>query len=181
MLPQRRRDINDLAASVRQAVRSETFPVDVERAIALLGGTVKSIASASHDDPEPEAMITKSRDSFTIHILESLHPKRRRFTLAHELGHLFLHMGYLINPQKWNTIDEYRDSPKYRYGYSEEEYEAHEFAGGFLMPNAVFRERVNMSASNGRVAMSTIAEYFGVSLDAARVRGQWLGILSWDR
>jgi Zn-dependent peptidase ImmA (M78 family) len=26
---------------------------------------------------------------------------RRNFSVAHELGHLFLHMGYIVSPEKW--------------------------------------------------------------------------------
>jgi Zn-dependent peptidase ImmA (M78 family) len=32
--------------------------------------------------------------------------ERRKFTIAHELGHLFLHMGYLLDSDLWSGQDE---------------------------------------------------------------------------
>ena len=99
--------------------------------------------------------------------------------IAHELGHLFLHMGYLVNPDKWNAIDEYYDSPKYRQGYSEEEYEANQFAGAFLMPEKEYRQFVIEYSKDNRINVNLIANHFNVSFDAALTRGKWLGIFQW--
>lgn len=72
--------------------------------------------------------------------------------------------------------EEYWDSPKFRYGFSEEEDEAQEFATALLMPEEEFRSIVRKWRSGGRVELSPLAKYFQVSTHAARVRGQRLGI-----
>lgn len=164
-----------MAGQIRRALELDVTPFPVDTAVERLGGRIEVSAS-----PEAEALVKKEGDSFVI-ALAAQPETRRRFSVAHELGHLFLHMGYLIEPEKWAAIDEYRDAPKYRYGFSEEEYEAHEFAAALLMPAEAFRARVAALSKGDRTPLRPIAEEFQVSLDAARVRGQWLGLFEWPR
>lgn len=175
MLNSRRQEINRLASQIRHALELDVTPFPVDTAVERLRGRIELSESS-----EAEAMVKKAGDSFVIALAAQLET-RRRFSVAHELGHLFLHMGYLIDPEKWAAIDEYRDAPKYRYGFSEEEYEAHEFAAALLMPADAFRSSVARLATGGRTPLNPIAEQFQVSMDAARVRGQWLGVFEWPR
>jgi Zn-dependent peptidase ImmA (M78 family) len=170
----RRQEINRLAEKIRSALELNEVPFPVEEAVKRLGGRVE-IQTTSVD-----AFVKKEGDSFLVGLREQPET-RRRFSVAHELGHLFLHMGYIIDLQKWGKIDEYKDSPKYRYGFTEEEYEAHEFAAALLMPTVEFRARVQGAIQNGQVRLAPIAEYFNVSIHAARVRGQWLGLFEWNQ
>lgn len=102
--------------------------------------------------------------------------KRRRFTIAHELGHLFLHMGYLINEELWRKQDQ---NVYERSGSSEKEYQANEFAAAFLMPKEDYFRKMNESMDGNKVNTSKIAEYFNVSVEAASNRGKFLGYLKW--
>ena len=170
----RRREIGELADGVREALKL-SVPVDVDRAVELLGGNFNLI-----DPNEAEAYVEKQGDSFVIGISQAVAPTRRRFSIAHELGHLFLHMGYLMDENKWAHIGRYEESIKYRFGYSEEEYEAHEFAGAFLMPEAEFRDVAVSYRRDNKYQVARIAEYFGVSLEAASTRGRWLQLFAWD-
>ena len=91
----RRSLIHRLADQIRQQLEL-TFAVDVEAAVAKLGGRIED----GELHPDIDARITREGQSFSI-TLNSLRPNHRgreRFTMAHELGHLFLHMGYLIDP-----------------------------------------------------------------------------------
>jgi hypothetical protein len=81
-------------------------------------------------------------------------PVRDRFTIAHELGHYFLHAGQGAVP-----------IIAYRQGSTRIEWEANWFAAGLLMPAAAFREAWGRSPG-----LSVIAVQFGVSEEAARVR-----------
>ena len=63
---------------------------------------------------------------------------------------------------------------------SEEEYEAHEFAGAFLMPETEFREVAESFRRENKYQVISIADHFGVSVDAASTRGRWLRIFAWD-
>ena len=105
---------------------------------------------------------------------------RRRFSIAHELGHLFLHLGYLIDDDLWESVDSYIDSVRHRMGYNEEEFEAHEFAGSLLMPADEFRFVANQFFADGLYPLEKIAEHFDVSSKAVKVRGCWLGVFSWE-
>jgi Zn-dependent peptidase ImmA (M78 family) len=89
-------------------------------------------------------------------------------------------MGYIIDKNKWDTIDEYIDSAKYRLGYSEEEYEANQFAASFLMPVDEYKKFVRQKAVNNKISIDTISSHFNVSHDAALTRGRWLGIFAWE-
>lgn len=175
MHPSRRQEINRIAERVRGALDLRDIPTPVDIAVERLGGKVETRDAAL----EADALVKKVGDSFKI-VLATQPETRRRFSVAHEIGHLFLHMGYIIDPDKWAAIDEYRDSPKFRFGFSEEEYEAHEFAGAFLMPAEEFRSQVRRLAKDGQAPLAPLADYFKVSTDAARVRGQWLRVFEWS-
>lgn len=177
MLASRRREINDVAERVRAGLRMVgTIPFDPELAVERLGGSFTT--TCARDDVD--AMIKKcGNGSFEVFVASE--GARRRFSIAHEIGHLFLHMGYLTDEAKWRSIDEYIDAPLYRYGHSEEEFEAHEFAGALLMPRELFVTAIRENSKDRRVSLGPVAERFGVSIEAAKVRGQWLNLLSWDQ
>lgn len=128
-----------------------------------------------------EAEVQKTGDrAFLIRISQETPELRRRFSIAHELGHLFLHMGYLIDPELWKSTGAYQDSVRYRFGYTEEEFEANEFAAALLLPSAEFRRVAEQNRSKRSYQIHPIAEHFNVSTHAVKVRGQWLGLFSWD-
>ena len=175
MTYERRQKIEEFAESVRKTLNVST-PVNMQQVIANLNGELKAI---TFEDSSISGRIQKVGTKFEISYNAEHSPFRSEFTIAHELGHLFLHMGYLVNPEKWNSINEYYDSPKYRQGYSEEEYEANQFAGAFLMPQTEYREFIKNNSNNNRISVNLIAEHFNVSFDAALTRGKWLGIFQW--
>ena len=92
---------------------------------------------------------------------------RRRFTIAHELGHLFLeHLG--------------EQKELFREGTGEEEYEANDFAANLLMPKAEFIECVyNNLDEEGLCNLDAVSDYFKVSISAVKTRGKFLGVFSW--
>jgi Zn-dependent peptidase ImmA (M78 family) len=114
-------------------------------------------------------------NSFEIAISPYQSAKRKKFTIAHELGHLFLHMGYLLDPDLWNVQDEkiYR-----RFGTNEEEYQANEFAAALLMPKEEFEKTVSELAEGSRIDVQQVADHFKVSVSAAKNRGYFLGLFS---
>lgn len=169
----RRAHIHELAEAVRKECGVDT-PVDMSMAVERLGGRVVF-------DPyvDYEARIEKNGDGFLITLKEDPREARSRFSIAHELGHLFLHMGFL-DDEKWQEVGQYTDSAYYRFGHTIEEYEAHEFAGAFLMPKDEFIQVSRQFESNGEYDVTRIADQFGVSAQAALTRGRWLGLFSWQ-
>lgn len=173
----RRNDINRIAEAIRKACKIKS-PADMHNVVSQLGGELK-INSNCNDF---EAKIERAdSDTFIISIVDGNHTEeRKRFSIAHELGHLFLHMGYWIDETKWKSTEAYIDSVYYRYGHSKEESEANEFAAAFLMPDKEFKMVCRQNYSGSGYKIAEIAEYFQVSIEAARNRGRWLGIFSWD-
>jgi hypothetical protein len=102
----RTRNINRLAVAILQELELMP-PVDVERAVELLGGELSLLG----DESETEAMIEKKENGFVIRIKRTRDEteQRRRFSIAHELGHLFLHMGYLSTDDRWTRGNDYQD------------------------------------------------------------------------
>lgn len=93
--------------------------------------------------------------------------ERDNFTIAHELGHYFLH--YIYRKSKG---DEIKGLLANRYGSGRVEWEANWFAAAFLMPQSQFRDR--FQHLNGDI--DSIASEFNVSREAARVRANVLGL-----
>ncbi len=174
----RRKQINELAETIRKESNLIT-PLSLEQLnnfITELGGTLEY----SELNEDTDAIITKSNNNFNIQLnsINNASEERKKFTLCHELGHLFLHMNYL-DEEAWHNSDDYEDTAYARNGYSEEEYDAHEFAASLLMPKEEYKEVVKNNTENGLCHISCVSNYFGVSLEAAKNRGKWLGILKW--
>lgn len=173
MTASQREDINRLAETIREGLDLD-MPIDIEEAVNRLGGTL----SASALDDKIEALVRKNGDRFEIVIHNDKPNPRKRFSIAHELGHLFLHMGYLVDPGKWGKAEEYKDSVYYRFGFGIEEDEANEFAAAFLMPEREFREAIAGNSKGGKCAIANVANVFDASKSAVIRRGQLLGIFS---
>lgn len=176
MLETKRRRIHRLADEIRMALELEV-PVDAALAVNRLGGNLAFVACLVDDI---DAMIEKTSGSFKVTIREGVSLGREKFSIAHEIGHLFLHMGFQIEPTRWAVVQSYKDSVRFRFGYSEEELEANEFAAAFLMPKDEFEQIVSCNTRNNRCDLNAVAGCFGVSVEAARTRGRWLGLFEWD-
>ena len=108
----------------------------------------------TYDDPA-----TKSHPK--IFIEKSMSPERKKFTLAHELGHHFLHEGIKL---RLDNLDYSSNSKN-----TVEESGANYFAAALLMPKELLIRLINKKKS-----VEEIAEYFQVSLSAARNRIRWV-------
>lgn len=162
--------INSLTEDILNSFNIETPIRDIDELVHLLGGTIQMDSSFS------DGALVKDGESFKIIVSPFQDDKRRRFTIAHELGHLFLHMGYLINTELWENQGE---RVYQREGTSEREYQANEFAAAFLMPRDEYLKVMNENLVGNKVNTSKIAEYFNVSVEAASNRGKFLGYLRW--
>ena len=65
-----------------------------------------------------------------------------------------------------------------RFGSSEEEYQANEFAAALLMPIEEYDAVLKAKSTNKRVNIQEVADYFNVSYSAAKNRGIFLGYFS---
>ncbi len=88
--------------------------------------------------------------------------RRQRFSLAHELGHWFMHREWLFN-QDDITIDNPPESDATEN--RSEENEADEFAGELLAPRAFIKAAMKKTKSP-----NALAEIFDISSEAMWVR-----------
>jgi hypothetical protein len=131
---------------------------DLSGLVSRIGGKIE-VGSPS-EIGEDGSLVSNGDGSFLIYLSPFTNELRDRFTIAHELGHLFLHANAGKKPLKVARAG--RDRP---------EWEANWFAAGFLMPEAEFRAQVAESHSHAGVAA-----HFKVSTQAVRIRKLVLGI-----
>jgi hypothetical protein len=129
---------------------------NLDKLVRYLGGTVEV-------GPSPESLVVEAEGRFTIHIPMTTSSKRDRFTIAHELGHYFLHYLYI----KREGVERFGRGLSNRA-----ETEANTFAASLLMPSEQFRTAFRRL--NGDVY--ELASLFGVSPSAAQVRCSSLGL-----
>lgn len=127
---------------------------DLDRLVRALGGRVEVGAA-------PESLVVQDEGRFTIHVPFTTSSRRDRFTIAHELGHYFLHYLY----------PEHSGERRFGRGLSNRaETEANTFASSLLMPEREFKTA--WRTWNGD--SYAVAAEFDVSPSAAEVRASVL-------
>lgn len=175
--------IEEFATKIRNALDVKT-PVNLEQVVDELHGKIKVIGPGSSEKEAYIKPLAKyfgdkepSKHLFEIGISDEVSENRRRFSIAHELGHLFLHLE-LLQEDNWNSKVDCKQVYN-RYGSGVKENEAHAFAASFLMPAEEYRSVVEENTVAGKVDIDVIAKHFKVSTSAALNRGKWLGIFQW--
>ena len=135
---------------------------ELESIVKKLGGRIEFLAWEDWLTHSHDTITIDGPGNFTIRLMWSDGPLRHRFTIAHELGHYFLH-----SRQGKDQIVAGRDGTDRRV-----EWEANWFAAAFLMPEAEFRAA---ALAYGRDPLR-LAGQFLVSVEAATVRLQTLGL-----
>lgn len=161
------------ARELLKAGRIEKAPVPVEQLAVSAGATIRYEPFAG----ELSGMVHRSSAGVIIGV-NSMHPTtRRRFTIAHELGHLLLHRNEELH------VDE-----RFPIGFRSElsskaldaaEIEANQFAAELLMPSTTLVEDVRTLATDidSETAISQLAQLYQVSEQAMTIRLSALGIL----
>ncbi|TGL35589.1 ImmA/IrrE family metallo-endopeptidase [Leptospira perdikensis] len=163
-------DIDQYARKIRTAFLNmfpkykEQFHVRsfFEEIVDFLGGSIKV-----EENPEPYeiaggSLFVQPDRSFVVYLSPLTSPLRDNFTIAHELGHYFIHL-----PSKFEkTLVFARD------GSSLVEKQANRFAGAFLIP----RDELILKKEEFQNNKYLIADYFGTSIPALEYRRRELGI-----
>lgn len=116
----------------------------------------------------------KKSDEFEILVNKNDAKVRQRFTIAHEIGHYFLHQDFLKKEELHIDIM-YRGNGKSGIEIEEEkarEREVDYFAGALLM-NKTLLEKMHKENNS----IQELAEIFNVSVSAMTVRLDILGLL----
>ena len=114
----------------------------------------------------------------TIGINVAHAPVRRRFTLAHEIGHVVLHSDEQLHVDQAFPIA-FRDEDS-GLGTHEIEIEANQFAASLLMPEAFLRQDVFSTEADHdfELVISALAKKYKVSVQAMSIRLNTLGLLA---
>lgn len=137
-------------------IYDETGQADLETLREKLGGRLE------YSD-RPESSLVLEPGHFVVYLPQSTSMRRDRFTLAHELGHYFLH--YLYPGLKGSKAFG-------RGARNRAETEANVFASALLMPEQQFRAAYSRYGGEDWL----VAAAFDVSPAAADVRAQVLGL-----
>jgi Zn-dependent peptidase ImmA (M78 family) len=135
------------------------YPLDVEALAKSLGIEVRLENMAE----DISGTLEKIDDKWTIQVNRKHHPRRRRYTIAHELGHYCLHRH---QESLFEDIIFFRGLEP-----TKTERQANIFASEILMPEYEFAQAIE----NGITNIEQLAERFGVSSMAIRVRAKELG------
>ncbi len=149
---------------------------DLRDVVLQLDGNVKSINLWESDEDRLGSIVISAEDEFTIFVPDDESETRKRFTIAHELGHYFLH--YIakedINPDLTYQADRYVDSQEMS---GRVEWEANWFAAALLMPIERFRTFANDLADlTEERKIRALAKEFHVSYTAAKLHANYLEI-----
>jgi Zn-dependent peptidase ImmA (M78 family) len=107
------------------------------------------------------------------------HPNRRRFTVAHELGHYFCHYQDVMEHVDGDFRVHWRDTES-SSGVKWDEIEANRFAAALLMPEHMLRVDVNNCRVLDGDAVQRLANLYKVSRLAMQFRLINLGLLPPD-
>lgn len=97
MEKQQRDAINGLTHDIGDILGADV-PVDINMIVCKLGGHIKETEDVRYGS------VRKCEDGFEICVNPTLCEETKRFTIAHELGHLFLDMGYLMDEKRWENM-----------------------------------------------------------------------------
>lgn len=168
--PMTRQEIERRAVQILQQHRLYSIPVDP---VVLANREGIEVRNALFSKASIAGMITKRGSNVMLLINQSDPSYRKRFTIAHELGHHFLHLltdGEFID--EGADADLFRDIELEDEDISEakrKEIQANQFAAALLMP-AEFARKFYKDTQD----ILTIARVFNVSESAMAIRLNWL-------
>lgn len=167
-------DAEEKARAARRGFAG-TFPVPIE-AIAKREGIRIELASL---DDELSGMSFIKNGVAVIVLNSNHHPNRRRFTLAHELGHHVLHKDYLTNNVHVDKVILNRDEVSSQ-GVDPKEMQANAFAAEILMPAAELMRYRSIDLNNEEF-LQRLAKQLKVSVTAlayrlSNLRGTYSGV-----
>jgi Zn-dependent peptidase ImmA (M78 family) len=164
------------AAKLLRKLQITAPPVPVE-----IIATLQNIQIArSVADWNESGFLLRQNGTAIIGINSRNSARRQRFTVAHELGHYYLHEGKPLIVDQSVMVNKRDDVSS--QATSQEEIEANQFAAALLMPADWVRQasklQVDRGASSRDQLISALAKDFDVSVDAMGWRLTNLGILS---
>ena len=152
--------IETKAEEVLKELGIRSFPTPIEEVAHRLKIKVSKAPSADFS-----GLLIRKDGHALIGINSGEAPTRQRFTIAHELGHFFLH------PQKDAFVD-FRKEVSRGEVRSPRERQADMFAAALLMPRQSLLKEFKRMAKEGLAenTIEVLAKHYAVSEDAMRIR-----------
>jgi Zn-dependent peptidase ImmA (M78 family) len=162
------------ALELLQAGRVKKPPVPLEKLVAAAGAILRYEPFAG----ELSGTVYRRPEGGAVIGVNSLHsPARKRFTIAHELGHLLLHRDEKLHVDEQSPIGLRTDLS--RPATDANEIEANQFAAELLMPQSfLVKDLEDLSNLEADVAIDRLAKRYQVSTEAMTIRLSKLGALS---
>jgi Zn-dependent peptidase ImmA (M78 family) len=167
--PKAERRARELLAQIKAGV-----PVDVNSAAESL-----DLSVVEQDlESSVSAMLVVKDGHGVIGVNTNHHPNRRRFSVAHEIGHYLLHR---------DSASVFVDAAPVFFraetsaaGTKQQEVEANAFAAELLIPAVSLREQVEQQALDpyDDASVHRLARTFGVSAQALTIKLVKLGLIS---
>lgn len=161
-----RSDVQREADKIRRSLEYRPGD-DISAVVARLGGRINFRSFWETLTSEDGSIVIRGPRDFDIYLSDATSPRRDRFTIAHELGHYFLHFA-----RQRATMPEGSIMVAQRSATGREETEAHWFAAEFLMPAQEFKKAWLDYDHN----VPALASHFDVSTHAVEVRVSSLGL-----
>ena len=114
--------------------------VELEDVVTAYGGLVQYKNMGAID-----GRIVYGKKISTIYINSEIqYEGRKRFAIAHELGHLLMHKGSLMHDDTNSSLSWFNETEK-QLKKGKQEFEANQFASEYLMPSNLFYELAKKS------------------------------------
>jgi len=162
------------ALEILQAARVKKPPVPLEKLAASLGAILRYEPFAG----ELSGTVYRRPEGGAVIGINSLHSAaRKRFTLAHELGHLLLHKDEKLHVDEQSPIGLRTDLSS--TATDANEIEANQFAAELLMPEKfLIKDLEELPSLEADVAIDRLAKRYEVSTESMTIRLSKLGALS---
>lgn len=154
-----------LAERLLEDARVSRPPVPVEALARTQGCKI-----AASDLKDISGILVRSSDTVVIGVNRKHPETRRRFTIAHELGHFLLHEGREVRFDREFRVSLRSEASS--AGANVEEIEANFFAASILMPDRLLTRdpRASSIELEDAAALKDLAKGYGVSIQAMTLR-----------
>ncbi|MCK9392170.1 MAG: ImmA/IrrE family metallo-endopeptidase [Syntrophales bacterium] len=167
---------NEIEKRATQILRDhDLFNVPVDPLKVAKALDIK-VMNAVFSEPNKSGAVVRRGQEYSIFLNTNEPPNRKRFTIAHEIGHQLLHMSPNEDTEFVDTEDNFRAAEVIDVATWDpdrrREWEANVFAGALLMNEALLREKWKIYKDP-----SYLSWMFQVSEAAMYVRLTQLGLL----